>query len=60
MTAPELQLSFVMTGPWAPVQGYALVEFETKEEAERAIKELDGVELLEQTLKLDWAFVKRK
>lgn len=42
------------------MQGYALVEFETKEEAERAIKELDGVELLEQTLKLDWAFVKRK
>lgn len=31
-------------------QGYALIEFATKEEAERAIKETSGTEFLEKTI----------
>ncbi|KAK4482433.1 hypothetical protein RD792_009592 [Penstemon davidsonii] len=40
------------------VKGYALIEFESFEEAQRAINELDGTELLTQTINVDWAFSK--
>ena len=35
-----------------------MVEFEKKEEAEAAISELNGEELLGQKINVDWAFVK--
>lgn len=41
-------------------QGYALIEYGEKEEADRAIKDLNGTDFLGQTLKVDFAFVKRK
>ncbi|XP_059299385.1 RNA-binding protein Y14A-like [Lycium ferocissimum] len=40
------------------VKGYALIEYENFEEAERAITEMDGNELLTQTIHVDWAFSK--
>nr|AHX83800.1 RNA-binding protein 8A [Physalis philadelphica] len=40
------------------VKGYALIEYENFEEAERAINEMDGNELLTQTIHVDWAFSK--
>jgi len=40
------------------VKGYALVEYETLEEAERAIKGMDGVEFMDHSLHVDWAFTK--
>ncbi|KAL2238592.1 RNA-binding protein 8A [Sesamum indicum] len=40
------------------VKGYALIEFEKFDEAQRAINEMDGTELLTQTLNVDWAFSK--
>ncbi|KAL8480053.1 hypothetical protein ACS0TY_026334 [Phlomoides rotata] len=40
------------------VKGYALIEFEKFEEAQRAISEMDGTELLTQTINVDWAFSK--
>ncbi|PIN13389.1 RNA-binding protein RBM8/Tsunagi (RRM superfamily) [Handroanthus impetiginosus] len=40
------------------VKGYALIEYEKFEEAQRAIQELDGTELLTQTINVDWAFSK--
>jgi RNA recognition motif-containing protein len=39
------------------VKGYALVEYETRKEAEAAIKACDGTQLLEQTIHADFAFV---
>lgn len=39
-------------------KGYALVEFEAKDEAERAIRELDGRDFLDKPLSVSWAFVK--
>ncbi|KAL3620374.1 RNA-binding protein 8A-like [Castilleja foliolosa] len=38
------------------VKGYALIEYEKFEEAENAIRELDGKELLTQIINVDWAF----
>ncbi|XP_019245369.1 PREDICTED: RNA-binding protein 8A-like [Nicotiana attenuata] len=40
------------------VKGYALIEYENFEEAERAINEMDGKELLTQPIHVDWAFSK--
>nr|GMD79285.1 RNA-binding protein 8A-like [Ipomoea batatas]GMD80845.1 RNA-binding protein 8A-like [Ipomoea batatas] len=40
------------------VKGYALVEYENFEEAQKAINEMDGTELLTQTIHVDWAFSK--
>ncbi|KAG8937593.1 hypothetical protein FRC00_003632 [Tulasnella sp. 408] len=40
------------------VKGYALVEYETFAEAQRAIEEASGTQLLEQTLQCDFAFVR--
>ncbi|KAM3202921.1 RNA-binding protein Y14A-like [Capsicum annuum] len=40
------------------IKGYALIEYENFEEAERAINEMDGNELLTQTIHVDWAFNK--
>lgn len=39
-------------------KGYCLVEFEKKEEAELAIAEMDGSQLLEQEISVMWAFVR--
>ncbi|KAI7749562.1 hypothetical protein M8C21_021929 [Ambrosia artemisiifolia] len=38
------------------VKGYALIEYENYEEAEKAIASMDGGELLTQTVNVDWAF----
>ncbi|KAL7174243.1 hypothetical protein ACSBR2_033491 [Camellia fascicularis] len=40
------------------VKGYALIEYESFEEAQKAINEMDGTELLTQTINVDWAFSK--
>ncbi|CAM9788315.1 unnamed protein product, partial [Pylaiella littoralis] len=40
------------------VKGYCLVEFEKKEEAQLAIDEMDGSQLLEQDISVTWAFVR--
>ena len=39
-------------------QGYALVEYERKEEAENAIAGMNGKPLLGQAVSVDWAFTK--
>jgi len=38
------------------VKGYALVEYSTKEEAEKALSGMNGSELLTKTVNVDWAF----
>merc|ERR1719343_156384 len=40
------------------VKGYGFIEYETKSEAAQAIKGMDGQVLLEQRLKVHWAFTK--
>merc|ERR1719413_71889 len=40
------------------VKGYAFIEYETKQEAEAAIKGMNGQVLLDQKLKVNWAFTK--
>ena len=40
------------------VKGYALVEYETRREAEEAIAGANGSQLLEQTIHCDYAFVR--
>ncbi|KAK6119737.1 hypothetical protein DH2020_046519 [Rehmannia glutinosa] len=40
------------------VKGYGLIEFEKFDEAQQAINEMDGTELLTQTINVDWAFSK--
>ncbi|KAL8263359.1 hypothetical protein R6Q59_024708 [Mikania micrantha] len=40
------------------VKGYALIEYENYEEAEKAITSMDGGELLTQSVNVDWAFSK--
>jgi RNA-binding protein 8A len=38
------------------VKGYALVEYGSKQEAQAAIDEMDGKELLTQIVRVTWAF----
>jgi len=38
------------------VKGYALVEYEEKTQAEKAIEALNGSQLMEKTLEAGWAF----
>ncbi|KAG9001514.1 hypothetical protein FRB94_006544 [Tulasnella sp. JGI-2019a] len=40
------------------VKGYALVEYETYDEAKKAIDNISGTQLLEQELQCDFAFVR--
>eukprot|EP00440_Ansanella_granifera_P040066 gb/GFBE01043459.1/.p1 GENE.gb/GFBE01043459.1/~~gb/GFBE01043459.1/.p1 ORF type:complete len:145 (+),score=42.74 gb/GFBE01043459.1/:1-435(+) len=40
------------------VKGYAFIEYESKAEAESAIKGMDGQALLDQKLSVQWAFSK--
>ena len=40
------------------VKGYALVQFARKDEARAALSEMDGAELLGETISVTWAVVK--
>merc|ERR1740123_1420039 len=40
------------------VKGYGLIEYETRQEADAAIKSMDGQALLDQKLAVSWAFAK--
>lgn len=40
------------------VKGYALIEYESQQEAQRAIDKMNGQQLLTQPLKVTWAFMK--
>jgi RNA recognition motif-containing protein len=39
-------------------QGYALIEYAKAEEAEEAIKKLNGAEFMDKKINVDWAFSK--
>ena len=39
------------------VKGYCLIEYKEKEEATRAIENMDGKLMLDQEVRVDWAFV---
>ena len=39
------------------VKGYCLIEYKEKEEALRAIENMDGKLMLDQEVRVDWAFV---
>ncbi len=41
------------------VKGYALIEYEKQDEALNAIKGMNGKKLLDQTIGVDWAFMKK-
>lgn len=41
------------------VKGYALVEYKTFEEASEALKDMNGQEILEKKISVDWAFQER-
>lgn len=40
------------------VKGYALIEYNQKQEAKQAIEQMDGAEFMERKLAVDWAFLK--
>jgi RNA recognition motif-containing protein len=40
------------------VQGYALIEYKARDEAEAAISELNGSVFLDKEIAVTWAFVK--
>lgn len=40
------------------LQGYALIEYEKRSQADEAIREASGTTLLDQTIQCDYAFVK--
>merc|ERR1712227_604246 len=40
------------------VKGYSFIEYESKKEAEAAIKSMDGQVLLDQRLAVSWAFTR--
>jgi len=42
------------------ISGYAIVQFETQQEAAAAIEGLNGYNFLGQELSADWCFVKGK
>jgi len=39
------------------VKGYCLIEYKEKEEALRAIENMDGKLMLDEEVRVDWAFV---
>lgn len=42
----------------APMQGYALVEYKTRDEAQAALEGLEGITFLDKEITATWAFVK--